>query len=219
MISRTFAQLTSFVLIFWITGCAAPTRTAEGAGPAVPAPVRSFIGDGYGVAHPDAPPELAEFGQLVGLWRTEAEMRRQDGVWVRSAPGTWAWKYVLGGFAVSDLFYQGADNLPAYMANLARDYLLTANRIYDVRQEKWQVAWMANGAGEVPGADFGTFTAVWTDGQLVMSSPPEDGAYGLQQVVFYDISADSFRWKSEYSTDEGKTWNTVMRIQATRIQR
>jgi hypothetical protein len=205
------------MFILWIAGCAALSDMARGAGPVMPEPLRSFVGEGYGVAHPDAPPELAQFGQLVGLWHADAEMRRQDGGWVKSAPGTWAWKYVLGGFAVSDLFYQGVDELPAYMANLGRDYLLTANRIYDVRQKKWQVAWMANGAGEVPGADYGTFTAVWTDNQLVMSSPPADGAFGLQRVVFHDFSTDSFRWKSEYSTDEGKTWNTVMRIQATRI--
>jgi hypothetical protein len=180
------------------------------------APIKFFIGDGFGVKHASAPAEIDQFGQLVGIWDVEAELRRQDGEWMKSAPGIWAWKYAIDGFAVRDLWYQGADNLPVYMANLGRDYLLTANRIYDVTNKKWQVAWMANGAGKVMGADFGTFTAVFENDEIVMTSPPGDGAFGLQRVVFYEIAEDSFGWKSEYSTDDGKSWNTVMRMRAKR---
>ena len=144
-------------------------------------------------------------------------MGGQGGTWMKSAPGLWVWKYSLDGFAVSDLWYQGADDLPMYMAGLGRDYLLTANRIYDVKKKRWQVAWMANGAGSVMGADFGTFTALLEDEEIVMTSPPGAGQFGLQRVMFYDIGDDAFKWKSEYSADEGKSWNTVMRMQATRI--
>jgi hypothetical protein len=104
--------------------------------------IKSFLGGGFGAKHEKAPQELDQFGRLVGLWHVAAEMRRQDGTWAESAPGVWAWKYAIDGFAVRDLWYQGADNLPVYMANLGRDYLLTANRIYDVANKVWQVAWM-----------------------------------------------------------------------------
>jgi hypothetical protein len=103
------------------------------------------------------------------------------------------------------------------MANLGRDYLLTSNRVYDVAGKKWQVAWMANGAGKMMGADFGTFSATLADDEIVMESPP--GRFGLQRVVFHEIGADSFRWKSEYSMDKGETWRTVMRLHARRIKR
>ena len=180
---------------------------------AIPA-IKKFLAGGFGKLHEKAPEEVEQFGQLVGLWRVEAEMAARDGSWVKSAPGIWAWKYAIDGFAVSDLFYQGADNLPAYMANLGRDYLLTANRIYAVADKKWQVAWMANGAGKAMGADFGTFTASPEDGEIVMTSPP--GGFGLQRVVFYEIVDDGFRWRSDYSTDGGESWNTVMRMHARR---
>jgi hypothetical protein len=52
-----------------------------------------------------------------------------------------------------------------------------------------------------------------------MTSPPGDDAFGYQRVVFHDITSDSFRWKSEYSSDKGETWNTVMRLEATRVPR
>ncbi len=182
--------------------------------PSHPAAIAAFLGTGFGQAHEKAPAETEEFGQLVGIWDAEVEMRTQGGSWQSSAPGVWVWKYAIGGFAVSDLWYQGADNLPGYLAHMGRDYLLTANRVYDVANKKWKVAWMANGAGKSMGMDFGTFDANLADGEIVMSSPAD--MYGMQRVVFYELSEDSFRWKSEYSTDEGKTWNTVMRMLATR---
>ena len=104
--------------------------------------IKSFLGGGFGERNEKAPAEIEQFGQLVGTWNVEAEMRAQDGSWRKSAPGIWVWKYSIDGFAVSDLWCQSADNLPAYMKNLGRDYLLTANRIYDVAGKKWQVAWM-----------------------------------------------------------------------------
>ena len=179
--------------------------------------IKTFLGAGFGERHEKAPAEIEQFGRLVGLWHVQAEMAGQDGTWVKSASGIWAWKYTLDGFAVSDLWYQGADNLPVYMANLGRDYLLTANRIYDVAKKKWQVAWMANGAGQAMGADFGTFTASLQGDEIVMESPP--GPFGLQRVVFYEMGDDAFRWKSDYSMDQGKTWRTVMRMHARRHAR
>lgn len=179
-------------------------------------PIQAFLGHGFGTLNEKAPPETEQFGRLVGLWRVETEMATQGGSFVATAPGFWVWKYTLDGFAVSDLWYQGADGLPTYMANLGRDYLLTTNRIYNVREKKWNVYWMANGAGKVMGADTGTFTAVLEDDAIVMTSGP--GGFGLQRVVFSDFTENSFRWSSDYSPDDGKTWNTVMRMAATRIE-
>lgn len=179
--------------------------------------IKSFVGPGFGEKSDEAPAQIDEFGRLVGVWSVDVELRRQDGSWMESAPGIWAWRYAIDGFAVSDLWYQSEDNLPVYMANLGRDYLLTSNRIFDVAKKKWQVAWMANGAGQAMGADFGTFTAVRRNEEIVMTSPPDDGPFGSQRVVFHDITEDSFRWRSEYSTDDGKSWNTVMRLHATRV--
>jgi len=178
--------------------------------------IRRFLGTGLGSPHAEAPAELRQFGRLVGIWSVEQELRRQDGEWVAGAPGIWVWKYALDGFAVTDLWFQPADGLPVYMADLGRDYLLSAIRIFETSSGKWRVAWMANGAGKTPGADFGTFEAVLQDGDIVMSSPRTKGM-GLQRIVFYEIGEDSFRWRSEYSRDDGETWVTVMRMHGRRL--
>ena len=109
------------------------TRAQEAAiDPGTIPAIREFLGQGPGARHEKAPAETEQFGRLAGLWTVETEMAGPTGELMKSAPGVWAWKYALDGFAVRDLWYQSADNLPPYMANLGRDYLLTANRIYDV---------------------------------------------------------------------------------------
>lgn len=181
--------------------------------------IASFVAGGdFGKRHPEAPAETEQFGRLAGLWRTEQEIRKRDGSWAKDSPGYWVWKYSIDGFAVQDLWYQGADSLPSYMSGLGRSYQLTAMRIYEAASKEWKVAWMANGAGSAPGQDFGTFQAALDGDRIVMTSPPDARAFGLQRVVFSEIKAGSFVWISEYSQDDGKTWNAVMRVTARRLR-
>lgn len=178
-------------------------------------PVRAFLTGGPGEIHPDAPPETAQFGRLAGIWDTRQELLMSTGEWVDAPPGLWAWKYALGGFAIQDLWFQAADRLPSYMTELDRDYMLTANRIYDTAAAVWRVAWMANSNGQLQGADHGAFEAREMGGDIVMTGPPVEGV-GEQRIVFAEISEDSFDWRSEFSRDGGASWITVMRVHATR---
>lgn len=179
--------------------------------------IREFLADGgFGERHPTAPQELEQFGRLAGIWEAIQEMRRLDGSWVVAGPALWTWRYTLGGFAVQDLWYQAQDELPAYLGSLQHDYLLTALRTFDVRSQRWKIAWTANGMGQTPGDDFGTMEAVWNGTEFVLTSPPDD--YGIQRVRFTDIRPDSFSWVSEFSQDAGETWQAVMRVKATRLR-
>ncbi len=179
--------------------------------------LQQFAGGGLGAAAEGAPPELEQFGQLVGFWHVDQEMRRQDGSWMSTAPGVWVWKYALGGYAVQDLWFQSVDNLPIYMAELGHDYALTGLRTYDAPSGGWNIAWAANTGGSGPGADFGMLTGVLEAGDLVLSSPAE-GDMPPQRIVFSDIEADSFVWTSSFSRDGGETWMDVMRVTARRLR-
>lgn len=179
--------------------------------------IRGFLVDGgFGEPSPEAPAALDAFGRLAGIWLATQEVLKRDGTWVEGEPSLWIWTYALGGYAVRDLWYQARDRLPDYLGDLGRDYLLTSTRIYDPRDERWKIAWTANGAGETPGKDFGTMEATESEGRIVLTSPP--GEYGLQRVTFSEITPDSFRWASAYSQDDGGTWTTVMRVRARRYR-
>jgi hypothetical protein len=195
---------------------------AEAVRPVDPPALSAFLSAGLGTQHERAPAQTRQFGRLVGVWDVEMEIRRRDGSWDGAWPGVWAWKYSIDGFAVQDLFCQSADRLPPYLGPLGRDYLLTAIRIYDARAGRWNVAWMANGAGATPGgagatpgADFGTFEATQDGERLVMTSR-EPSSMGDQRIVFSGFAEGSFLWESEFSSDGGQTWQTVMRVRARR---
>ena len=97
--------------------------------------------------------------------------------------------------------------------------MLSGIRIFDAKTNEWRVGWAANGGGETPGQDGGHFTAKMENGELIMSGPPfiSDRGTSLQRVIFHDITENSFEWRSEFSTNDGQTWNTIMKVAATRL--
>ena len=175
--------------------------------------------------HTAAPPEVNQFGRLVGVWDAQTEIRTQDGSWVPDARAVWIWKYALDGFATQDLWLHPPGHLPSYLTGLDRSYMLTGLRVYDPEAEIWRCVWAANGGRQVPGPDFGQLTGrsvpvpaaerkegVASD-RMVLHGESD---YGKQRITFHDLAADSFSWLSEVSQDGGKTWNAFMRVKATR---
>ena len=79
-----FGCATALVLILLPTAGYSQTATVDAM--TVPA-IKSFIGDGLGARNPKASAEIDQFGQLVGVWRVEAELRGLDGKWMKSSPG------------------------------------------------------------------------------------------------------------------------------------
>jgi hypothetical protein len=207
---------TAATIVFALSlGALSPLRAEDGpySDPLTIPEVRNFLAaGGLGSAHAQAPEELAQFGRLVGIWDAQQEVRAADGSWVPGAPALWVWKYTLGGFATQDLWLHTTENLPSYLASLGRPYMLTGLRIFEVSSGQWRVAWAANGAGQSPGADFGTFDAPARDNDMVLE---DESSFGKQRVTFSDITDDSFVWTSEYSRD-GDTWMAVMRVTASR---
>jgi len=172
---------------------------------------------GFGERDPQAPEEVDQFGRLVGVWLVDQEIRMRDLSWLKEPAGIWVWKYAVGGYGVQDVWYQSKDRLPRYMGNLGHDYLLTAIRVYDPTSDSWRVAWASNAANGGPGAVFGTFTARFEDGEIVMRGPGAT-ANLEQRIVFHAFTHDSFKWRSEFSQDGGATWMANMRLTARRIR-
>jgi hypothetical protein len=179
--------------------------------------IRDFLPpSGFGEKHADAPEEIEQFGELAGVWVAEQEVRRQDGSWM----GCWprfggvalragrlrhARPVVSVGRPTACVSGQPRSGLPA----LRDPDLLT-------RSSRWEIAWSANGLGQAPGQDFGTFHATMRDGRLIMTAP--GAGANPQRVVFSDFSPSSFLWTSEFSQDGGETWIEVMRVRATRYR-
>ena len=181
--------------------------------------VADFVGNSFGTQHAEAPAPTEQFGQLVGIWLAQQEILTPDG-WKKEPNALWTWKYILGGYATQDLWYQKKDALADYLDISGRDYMLSGIRIFDPKSNEWKIGWASNGGGQTPGQDGGHFTARMEDGELIMSGPPFISEQGTsyQRVVFYQIQENNFKWRSDFSVDDGISWNTIMKVSAIRLR-
>ena len=178
--------------------------------------VRDFTGVSehpFGQRHPDAPPETEQFGQLAGVWHC-INYAWFNGRWVSGWPATWAWKYVLDGFAVQDLWFQREEDFPPTAPKLGRDLSGTNLRMYNPALGKWEMTWFANRAN-----NSSYFTATYENGEIIMI--PTFSSVNPQQkarIIFSNISKDHFDWRREIFDEEKDEWRATSKISATRIQ-
>lgn len=175
--------------------------------------LKDFVTSGefpFGRLNPDAPPETASWGQLAGEWECTNYVPRPDGKWQPVGKAVWLWKYILDGYAVQDLWYQPFIEKSVTVSASPHDVTGTNVRMYRPKTGKWDLSWFVNSTNNTA-----HFTATnEKDGSIVMikKEPP------LQRVTFYDITENSFRWKSENSKDNGQTWNETFRIEGKRVK-
>jgi hypothetical protein len=157
------------------------------------------------------PSEATQFDFLVGQWEVIA---RPGPPTLASAihgaprlPGTWkAWRG-LDGFGIED---------EMRLTDEAGNALSLAHgvRAYDPAVRHWNSVLV-----DVYRSVITTSTAEWKDGQMVVSArgTDADGKPYLARTRFYDIKPASFRYQSDRSYDDGKTWTEgILKIDAKR---
>lgn len=160
-----------------------------------------------GTLNPNAPPETAQFGQLVGIWDITDETIQSDGSWQAGEGAEWIWYYILDGHAIQD------DWIAPPRYGPTRDDTLrqhgTNLRIYDPVAQRWDLAWISNTDKKLS-----TFTATAQgDSALVMRGIHASG--NDARVTFFDITDTRFEWKLEFAQEDG-SWREVYRIHAMR---
>lgn len=143
-------------------------------------------------------PELADklmlFGQFVGDWNCDVVLIPPDGSKVNGSC-EWHFGWTLEGRAIQDVFIA---HYPDGGSNEQRSTYGTTVRWYDPKTDSWQIRWI-NARQNVTH----TFTARQIGNEIVL-----DGTDTLEphRWVFFEITPGSFRWRSEDSSDAGKTW-------------
>ena len=95
--------------------------------------------------------------------------------------------------------------------------MLTQLRVFNTSRKVWVIAFITNDGGEIPGRMFGTFTATEKAGEVIMEPPPTEYCQ-LKTNFIFDITDNSFEWRSESSADSGKTWEVNISLSATRVK-
>jgi hypothetical protein len=168
---------------------------------------------GFGKLNPNAPPELSRFAFLIGKWRCEAKLRRDDGT-LENLKGTWEGRYILDGYAIADEYR---------MTTAASELLVLGEnlRAYDAKNKTWNIKWLNALAGTW--VDLGTeeLGGIKADENAITYLMKEDAggrsdaAHVFTRATYANISQNHFTWRGERSSDR-KTWEEFLVIQCYR---
>jgi hypothetical protein len=153
---------------------------------------------------PDFEKKLMLFGQFVGDWEIhEARYKQPDGSWAKMK-GEVHFGWILGGTAVQDVWIgrpEGSDTLTVYGTTI---------RFYDPKIDAWQSTWLSPIKGLVR-----VFIGRQVGKEIVLETKTAEGQ--PEKWIFSEITSQSFRWRSEESHDNGKTWTLTEEMRIRRI--
>ena len=149
--------------------------------------------------------KLMLFGQFVGDWEiVEDRYLQNDGTWIKSR-GELHVNWILEGRALQDTF----NTFDEKTGRMVPDG--TTLRFYDRKIDAWQVVWFSPMQVAIK-----TLIGRRVGDEIVLERSTDEGR--LVKWIFSEITQSSFRWHSEESSDDGKTWmiREEMRIQRIR---
>jgi Domain of unknown function (DUF4440) len=161
---------------------------------------------------PDLADKMMLFGQFVGDWECDVVLRLPNGSKVNGSCD-WHFGWTLEGRAIQDVWI--AHYRDAGSDNRARAYGTTV-RWYDPKADVWQIVWINAQQNSAH-----TFRARQIGAEIVLDGTDTPHPY---RWIFSEITPQSFHWRSEDSSDGGKTWTigqemSVRRVQKAREQR
>ncbi len=165
--------------------------------------------DEYGTRNPNAPPELSRFAFLIGDFRCEGRLKRDDGSWER-LEASWMGRYALDGYAIMDEFRMTEPTGELLVLGLNV-------RTYDAMKREWNLRWLNALDGSWMDLAPKEFGGVKLDDRSVSYVFPEPMAgHALTRATYVSVSPTRFTWRGEKSSD-GKAWEEFLVIEAHRI--
>lgn len=147
---------------------------------------------------------IKPFDRLLGKWTMSQEQRQQDGTWKLTAQKfQWDFYTILGGEAIQDDWKTVSSNGETQITG-------TNLRIYNPDEKIWYMNWI-----DIKNRAQAIFTAKEIDGKIIMSGKNAKGRE--VRNTFSEFSAHSFRWKQEWTFDQGKTWIEIVKMTGQRI--
>lgn len=163
---------------------------------------------GYGKPNPGAPKELSLFAFLIGAWRGEAKLRREDGRW-DPLQASWEGRYILDGYVIADEYRM--------MTPPGELLVLGVNlRAYDRKKKLWNLKWLDARAGTWTDLGPEDLDGVSVDGESISYKMKEPAAgHALTRATYTDISTDHFTWHGERS-EHGDAWERFLVVELYR---
>jgi len=151
--------------------------------------------------NPQHAAEMSLYAPLIGDWDADVIDYTEDGKAMKNK-GEWHFAWVLEGRAVQDVWIvppRASRKLPLTAETRKGNRYGTSIRVYDPETRTWNITWI----NPVSGA-FNRLVGRREGDTIVQEGSGGDGT--IIRWTFSDITANSFHWRGELSTNGGKTW-------------
>jgi hypothetical protein len=151
----------------------------------------------FGQLNPNAPKELSDFSELIGLCDCKSQSRNQDGTWADEIPMTWTFKYIMNGMAIQD-------------ETIKEDGKHSGSiRQFDIKNNHWNIYYYSVNSSPKS-------LPVWTGNKennkiiLYRNKKSPNGMDGYYRLTFSEISNKGYNWVGEWVDKDEKiiypTW-------------
>jgi hypothetical protein len=152
---------------------------------------------------PNLKEKMMLFGQFIGDWEIEDHYTKADGTEV-NMKGEVHFRWILDGKAIQDVW------MGCPRGSQKNIIFGTTIRFYNPKIEAWYSTWISPIKNIVQ-----TFVARKVNEDIILEGKTAKG-YPLKWI-FSQITPNSFRWHSEETQDEGKTWKLTEEMQIKKI--
>jgi ketosteroid isomerase-like protein len=191
-------KLTTFVLLLCSFPLLTFTQTTYSFEPSPEHP--------FGLPHPAAPAEVADWANLIGECNCQSVSRNPDGSWGDTIPMIWRFKYIMNGWAVQDETLK-ADGRHS---GSIRQFIADSSR--------WFVHYYSStGTAATLPAWEGTRQE---NGKIILyrNQQAPNGMEGKYKITFSNISPEGFDWLGEW-VDKAETFSSpTWRISCTKVK-
>lgn len=158
----------------------------------------------FGQYNPEAPKQLQDYKQLIGISKCESVSRNKDQSWAKPVKMTWKWKYIMNGKAVQDETIKADGRHSGSIRQYSKDSL------------RWNVHYYSSSGVTAT-------LPVWNgnknkEGKIVLYRPQKapNGMDGFYRLTFYDISEKGYKWVGEWVDKSEKIAFPTWKISCTK---
>lgn len=158
----------------------------------------------YGQYNPEAPKQLQDYKDLIGISNCLSVTRKKDQTWADPVKMSWKWKYIMNGKAVQDETLKEDGRHSGSIRQYHKDSL------------RWNVHYYSS-------AGISATLPVWNgnkkdDGKIVLyrKQKAPNGMDGFYRLTFYDIDRKSYKWIGEWVDTTEKIVFPTWKISCTK---
>ncbi len=145
----------------------------------------------FGKIHPEAPKQLLDYQELIGLHQCLSTKRDQQGNFPDTVSFIWSFKYIFNGIAVQDETWKEDGS---YTSSI---------RQFDTDSVSWLVTYFTSQGISFPAPHWTGEPRKDNKIQLYRPQKAPNGFDGYSRLTFQNITDDSFQWKGDWvSVDE-----------------